>query len=174
MNIILILALLLSYGNHSTADQAPDFELPILNSELLDSLRAHKGQVILIDFWASWCGPCQQSLPEYSKLRNRIQAKYGELSFEVLAINVDVTAKEANDFLKDKSLSFPILRSNNGKTQQAYQLIGLPSSFLIDQHGTIVLSHQGFEPGFIKHLEQQITRYLNPEKLKKEAHSGVL
>jgi len=161
MNFILILTLLLSYSSLLTADQAPDFELPYLSGEKLESLSAYKGQIVLIDFWASWCEPCQQSLPEYSKLRTKIQAQYGKHSFEVLAINVDVTTKEANDFLRDKTLSFPILRANTGKTQQAYELIGLPSSFLVDQAGTIILSHQGFEPGFIEHLEKEITRRLN-------------
>jgi len=159
-NFTLLLLFFCTSALHASQKVAPNFILPNIYTHESVSLDAQKGKVILVDFWASWCGPCQVSLPEYDLLRKDIHARYGVESFEVFAINVDVTEAEALIFLKSKSLSFPILRSNNGSTQQAYELIGLPSSFLIDQQGNIIVAHQGFEPGFQDHLRTEIDKLL--------------
>ena len=162
MKLSIIVFLLLGFTNFANAlDKAPDFELPNIYTKEITRLSAQQGKVILVDFWASWCGPCQVSLPEYHALRKQVHAQYGTDAFEVLAINVDVTTEEALAFLKSKTLGFPILRADNGRTQQAYELIGLPSSFLVDQNGNIIVAHQGFEPGFSGYLLKEIKNLLD-------------
>ncbi len=139
---------------------APAFELPsIYNGEIL-KLDDYKGRMILIDFWASWCGPCQVSLPKYDQLRNELQLKYGAESFEVLAINVDVTKQEAIDFLETRPLGFPVLREDTGATQQKYQIVGLPASFLVDQNGNILFAHQGFSLSYKDYLKKEVEKRL--------------
>lgn len=158
-----ISALLLSNATHAQApiyDDAPEIELPnIFNQELI-KLSDYRGKVVLVDFWASWCGPCVASLPEYNELRNRLIEKHSSDVFEVLAINVDATTEEALEFLKDYKLDFQILEERTGKSQHAYDLLVMPTSVLIDQKGKVRVAHQGFSKGYILYLEQEIDKLL--------------
>lgn len=139
--------------------EAPDFTLPKLGqTDASEAVRLsdYRGQYVLLDFWASWCGPCRQSFPVFDAMRERLQARLGPDRFEILAVNVDVTAAEALTFLEQYPVRFPILREETGATQQAYQLIAMPSSFLIDPQGRLLMAHHGFSPGFAAGLEDWI------------------
>jgi thiol-disulfide isomerase/thioredoxin len=117
---------------------APDFTLPTDGDELvLSSLR---GQVVYLDFWASWCTPCRASFP----WMNEMQAKYAKQGLRVVAINLDAEPELAQRFLKDVPADFTIAFDAAGKTAEAYQVIGMPSAYLIDRNGRIVESHVGF------------------------------
>jgi thiol-disulfide isomerase/thioredoxin len=139
---------------------APAFTLPEISSRQNISLEDYQGKIVLIDFWASWCGPCRKSLPEYNDLRNRLQASPIGDMFEILAINVDMTNEEALAFLNKHPVDFPVLEERSGQSQQAYDLLTMPTSFLVDQHGKIRIAHQGFNPGYIEYLEQEISQLL--------------
>lgn len=145
---------------------APGFELPSIYNGEISKLEDYKGQLVLVDFWASWCGPCQSSLPAYDKLRNELQQKYGTQSFEVLAINVDITKEEGIAFLDKNPLTFPVLRENTGKTQQKYQLVGLPASFLIDKEGKLIIAHQGFSQRYIDYLKIEAESRLTSDTIE--------
>ena len=148
-------------------DDAPEIQLPnIFNQELI-KLSDYRGKVVLVDFWASWCGPCVASLPEYNELRNRLIEKHSSDVFEVLAINVDVTTEEALEFLDDYKLDFQILEERTGKSQQAYDLLVMPTSVLVDQEGKVRVAHQGFSKGYILYLEQEIDKLLLSAKQEK-------
>lgn len=150
----------LSYAD--VGDSAADFTLPNLLSNELISLSDYQGSVVLVDFWASWCGPCRASFPAYEMLRNRLQKKYGKHSFEVLAINVDMEKQEALDFLKKQNVSFPILDENTGgNTQHKYQILAMPTAFLIDQSGQIIFQHSGFNSGYAAHIERTASELLD-------------
>ncbi|MCG8613621.1 MAG: TlpA family protein disulfide reductase [Pseudomonadales bacterium] len=144
-----------------TPDQAPEFSLPELNSEKQIKLSDYRGQVVLVDFWASWCGPCRASFPGYNALRNRLQRELGPDQFEILAINVDVTEAEANTFLAKQPVDFKVLRESTGKSSRDYNLVGMPTSFLIDPDGQIIIAHQGYSPAYLELLETEIKRLLN-------------
>lgn len=160
--MLLVLVGLLSqthkaYSDNSTSfKQAPAFNLPEINTQQKISLDDYQGKVVLIDFWASWCGPCRKSLPEYNDLRNRLQASQIGDKFEILAINVDMSNEEALAFLTKHPVDFPVLEERTGKSQQAYDLLTMPTSFLVDQQGKIRIAHQGFNPGYIEYLEKEI------------------
>ncbi len=139
-------------------NKAPDFTLPNLYTGETVSLSDYRGKVVLIDFWASWCGPCRASLPEYNELREKIRASHVGDRFEILAINVDVTSQEALGFLKDYQLDFQILEERTGKSQQAYDLLAMPTSLLVDQEGRIRIAHQGFTKSYIRYLETEIKK----------------
>jgi cytochrome c biogenesis protein CcmG/thiol:disulfide interchange protein DsbE len=146
-----------------TLKPATNFTLPDFYSGEMVSLESYQGTVVLVDFWASWCGPCQASLPEYEALRKKLQANLPKQSFEVLAINVDGNKAEAIQFLKKHQLNFPILKESSGKSQRDYELLAMPTSFLVDKKGLIRIAHVGFNPGYITQLEKEVHKLVNEE-----------
>ena len=141
-----------------TLKPASKFTLPDFYSGEMISLEDYKGAVVLVDFWASWCGPCQASLPEYEALRQKLQRSLPHNKFEVLAINVDGNKEEALQFLRKLELSYPILKESSGKSQRDYELLAMPTSFLVDQEGFIRIAHVGFSSGYIDLLEKEINK----------------
>lgn len=141
-------------------NKAPLFSLPDIYEKSTVNLSDYKGKVVLVDFWASWCGPCRQSMPEYNQLRKRLHSKQNGKDFEILAVNVDVTTEEAMRFLEQYPVDFPVLEERSGKSQQAYELLTMPTSFLIDREGYIRIAHQGFNTGFIRYLEKEVNMLL--------------
>ncbi|GGD68667.1 TlpA disulfide reductase family protein [Lacimicrobium alkaliphilum] len=136
MRQIIILFCLLSFG--VIAQQAPNFNLsdPALGSRLSDL----KGKVVYLDFWASWCKPCRHSFT----WMNQLQAAYGEQGLVILAINLDAEPELAQAFLQRHPASFHIQFDPQGNIAEQYQLLGMPSSYLIDAGGTLRHVHQGF------------------------------
>ncbi len=105
-------------------------------------LSPYTGQVVLVDFWASWCGPCQESFPWMNSLQHRL----GEKGLQVIAVNVDRDTTKATAFLrKHPDVDLKIIFDPQGKIAAAYDLQGMPSSFLYDRDGHLVSSHIGFE-----------------------------
>lgn len=139
---------------------APPFELPRLNGEGRVSLDDYRGTVVLLDFWASWCPPCRESLPDYNEIRNQLQAQYGKTAFEVLAVNLDLNRGKALEFLDEYQPDYPVLRESGHETQRQYELMGMPTAFLIDARGRIRHSWQGYardyRPELIKRIEKLI------------------
>ena len=113
---------------------APAFELPVFGSEsrhiTLESLR---GKVVLLDFWASWCGPCRQSFPLYEKLHGELPAQ----DFTLLAINLDEIADGPAAFLFEHPVSYTSLADPAGDVARKFGLIGMPTSFVIDRDGIV-------------------------------------
>jgi thiol-disulfide isomerase/thioredoxin len=135
---------------------APNFVLSELSSEKLHQLEDYRGRVVYLDFWASWCGPCRQSLPALDKL----QQEYSPNDFVVLAINLDERSEDALAFLEQYPVSYTVLTEKTGKTQRAYELVGLPSSVLIDQKGEIIGMFQGFHPDHVRRIKKALTYLL--------------
>lgn len=124
---------------------APPFTLPTrTGSVALDSLR---GKVVLVDFWASWCGPCQKSFPWMADVYRRYAGK----GLEIVAINLDKGRDAAEDFLRAHPAPFTVAFDPSGSVAKAYKVWGMPTSFLIDPAGRVVLAHSGFDP---KHSDQ--------------------
>ena len=161
---ILLLAALPALGSAAmprTPQTAPSFQLPARTfparggTASLDSLR---GQVVLVDFWASWCVPCRRSFPWMDSLVTR----YGSRGFSVVAINLDKGRDAAERFLAEHPASFTIAFDPAGKTAEAYGVAAMPTSFLIDRDGTIVHTHVGFDPKKTAAIEALITEKLEP------------
>ena len=121
------------------------------DSQSID-LRTLKGQVVYVDFWASWCGPCRKSFPWL----NAMQSKYANKGFKVIAINVDSDRKLAEGFLKEHKAEFTIGYDPNGDLAKAFTVQGMPSSFLIDRNGVIRYSHVGFREKEVATMEEHI------------------
>lgn len=101
----------------------------------------YSGKVVLIDFWASWCGPCRQSFP----WMNDMQTKYHDDGLVIVAVNVDNDLADAKRFLADYPPGFQIHFDENKSLAREYEVVAMPSSFLIGRDGQIVEKHLGFK-----------------------------
>ncbi len=133
---------------------APDFTLPSLQGSVsLDSLRGHP---VLVDFWASWCGPCRKSFPWMNDLVKR----YGPKGLEVVAIDLDKDRGLANAFLRELPPSFTIAFDPKGRTAEAYRVAAMPSTFLVGPSGNLIATHAGFDEKHAAELESRIQEAL--------------
>ena len=121
---------------------APQFSLAGRGGQNV-SLAQYKGQVVMINFWASWCGPCRQEMP----LLESIYKKYIKLGFTMIGVNVEPDSKAADDWLKATPVSFPILYDKDSKVSKLYDVQGMPSTVIIDRTGKLRVLHRGYKPG---------------------------
>ena len=115
-----------------------------------------RGQVVLINFWASWCGPCRQELP----LLNKMYTQYRAAGFVLLAVNVDDNRKDADAMLKRLDLRFPILFDSNKSVARLYGVDTMPATLLIDRDGRVRYVHRGYYSGYERKYEQQVRELL--------------
>jgi peroxiredoxin len=126
-----------------TLDQpAPDFTLKSLEGTNL-RLEEYRGQVVLINFWASWCGPCRQEMPVLDRLHQR----YEDTGFAVLGINVEGEEGPARDLLAKVPVTFPVLIDAGQTVSELYDLEAMPSTVVIDRDGIVRYLHRGYRPG---------------------------
>jgi peroxiredoxin len=121
---------------------APDFTLKSLDGKNL-KLSEMAGNVVLINFWASWCGPCREEMP----LLNALHNKYEPLGFTVLGVNVEEDVKAAKGFLKNFPVDFPVLLDNTNKVSKQYKVIAMPTTVVVDRDGNMRYLHQGYKSG---------------------------
>ena len=107
------------------------------------SLAQYKGQVVMLNFWASWCGPCRQEMP----LLESIYKKYNRMGFTLIGVNVEPDSNAANQWLKQTPVSFPILYDKDSKVSKMYDVAGMPSTVIIDRTGKLRVLHRGYKPG---------------------------
>ncbi len=103
-------------------------------------LSDYKGSVVYLDFWASWCKPCRRSFP----WMNDMHQKYANQGLKVVAINLDAEPDLIAQFLDKVPAKFPIAFDAEGTTAETYEVMGMPSSYLIDRNGVLRAIHQGF------------------------------
>ena len=140
----------------SAGQTAPNFKLPGIKTGNLMSLKSLRGKVVYLDFWASWCGPCRQSLPLLNDLRKELRRK----GFEVLAVNLDEEKSDAKAFLKQFPVSYPVLLDPKGKVPLKYDLPGMPTSYLIDRKGKIRKVHVGFKKQDMSKIRKEVMSLL--------------
>ena len=125
-----------------TGSAAPSFTLGSNGGKEI-SLAQYKGQVVMINFWASWCGPCRQEMP----LLESIYKKYNRMGFTLIGVNVEPDSNAANQWLKQTPVSFPILYDKDSKVSKMYDVAGMPSTVIIDRTGKVRVLHRGYKPG---------------------------
>lgn len=114
--------------------KAPDFTLQTLDGQTI-TLSSLRGKSVLINLWASWCPPCKSEMPDFERVYN----DYKNQGLVILAVNAtnQDTLSNANEFVRQNQLTFPILLDSDGKVSQIYQLRSLPTSFFVDKNGVI-------------------------------------
>jgi len=126
----------------SSGSPAAAFQLPAAAGDPV-SLADLKGQVVLINFWASWCGPCRQEMP----VLDQMYRKYKAAGFTLLGVNVEPKSGDALTFLKATPVSFPILFDTQSKVSTLYEVSGMPSTVIVDRKGNVRYVHHGYKPG---------------------------
>ena len=127
----------------SSSGPAPAFQLSGRGGKTID-LSQFKGQVVMINFWATWCGPCRQEMP----LLEDIYKKYKPMGFTMLGVNVEPDSKGAEAWLsKQKPVSFPIAFDTDSKVSKLYKVAGMPSTVFVDRKGNVRVMHKGYKPG---------------------------
>jgi cytochrome c biogenesis protein CcmG/thiol:disulfide interchange protein DsbE len=143
---------LLSKGETKIAlgDPAPDRELPVLGGPGEGSIADYRGRWVLVNLWASWCGPCRQEAPEL----DRFAQHYRKRGASVLGINVQDNSDDALAFLRDNAVAYPQLRSVGDERSAAFGSTGVPENFLVDPRGRLALIWRG--PVDQRFLEQEV------------------
>jgi peroxiredoxin len=134
---------------------APDFTLRTLEGQNL-RLGEQRGRVVLVNFWATWCGPCRQEMPHLNKLYE----KYKSSGFVLLGVNVDDDARQAAGVAGKLGVTFPVLPDADKRVSKQYDLSAMPSTVLIDRDGRVRYLHRGYQNGFETTYEKQIRELL--------------
>jgi peroxiredoxin len=144
-------ATLAAAANPTANAVAPDFTLRGADGRnvRLDELR---GQVVLVNFWATWCGPCREEMPRLDTLYQ----KYRKSGFVLLGINVDDDPRAALATAAKLNVSFPVLLDTDKKVSKLYDLNTMPSTIVIDRDGKVRFLTRGFHAGTERDYEQQI------------------
>lgn len=122
----------------SDGDQAPDFTVRTTAGEEypLSSLR---GRVVLLNFWATWCGPCEREMPELQAVYDA----YRDRGFTIIAINFEESAAQITAFAEERQLSFPLALDEEGKIHERYAIIGQPRTVILNENGVIIKTFHG-------------------------------
>jgi peroxiredoxin len=129
--VLLALAL---WARDRTPDVAPDFTVPDLSGQVV-RLSAYRGQVVLVNIWATWCPPCREEMPSMERLSGRLKHR----GFVLLAVSQDEGAVDGvKKFVDQMKLTFPVLYDPDGEVGRKYGIWGFPESFLLDRDGRII------------------------------------
>jgi peroxiredoxin len=153
--IALTLCATMSTQAIAPATAAPDFTLRTMDGPNL-RLQEQRGRVVLVNFWATWCGPCRQEMPHM----NRLYEKYRSSGFVLLGVNVDEDPRNAAGVAAKLGVKFPVLLDTDKKVSKLYDLSTMPSTVLIDRDGRVRYVHRGYLDGYENTYEKQIRELL--------------
>jgi len=117
---------------------APDFSLKDLSGQPL-TLSSHRGKVVLLDFWATWCVPCKDEIPHFIDFQNR----YGSQGFQVIGLSMDDDEQLVRTFRDKLKMNYPVAMGSVQLAEQYGGVLGLPITFIIDRQGRIISKHIG-------------------------------
>ncbi len=159
-----LIALLLSFLTSAVCaspgdlvgESAADFALRSLKHENI-RLSEQLGEVVLLNFWATWCGPCRQEMP----LLDELYSKYRRAGLVLLSINIDEDSERAAEMAQTLGVSYPVLMDTRNEVAKAYQIGTMPLTVLIDREGTIRYVSEGFKPGYERRYADKLRELLN-------------
>jgi peroxiredoxin len=138
-----------------TGQSAPDFALKSATGENL-RLSEYRGDVVMINFWATWCGPCRQEMP----LLDDLYTRYERVGFNLLGVNIDDDSRRAMQMVKDLGVSFPVLFDDSKVVSELYQVEAMPVTVIVDREGLVRYVHHGYKPGYEEHYLTEIRSLL--------------
>ena len=145
----------LATGAGATQSSAPDFTLRTMNGPNL-RLAEQRGRVVMVNFWATWCGPCRQEMPQL----DRLYQKYKSSGFVLLGVNVDEDVRKATDVAAKLGVTFPVLLDTDKAVSKLYDLSTMPSTVIIDRDGKVRYLHRGYLAGYEDNYDKQIRELL--------------
>jgi peroxiredoxin len=122
---------------------APDFALKSSSGENL-RLSEYRGDVVMINFWATWCGPCRQEMP----LLDELYSRYQRVGFNLLGVNIDDDSGRAMAMINELGVSFPVLFDARKEVSKMYNVDAMPVTVIVDREGNVRHVHQGYKPGY--------------------------
>jgi peroxiredoxin len=129
---------------------APDFALKSSTGENL-RLSEYRGDVVMINFWATWCGPCRQEMP----LLDELYSRYQRVGFNLLGVNIDDDSRRAMQMVDELGVKFPVLFDARKEVSKLYEVNAMPVTVIVDREGTVRYVHHGYKPGYEdKYLDQ--------------------
>jgi cytochrome c biogenesis protein CcmG, thiol:disulfide interchange protein DsbE len=115
--------------------RAPDVTMVTLAGDDTVSVRDYRGEVVLLNVWATWCAPCEAEMPSMQRLHDEL----GTQGLKIVAVSIDQSdAEGVQRWIDERNLTFTVLHDKSGRIQQVYQTTGVPESFVLDREGTIV------------------------------------
>lgn len=133
------------------AAPAPDFTLARIGGTNL-RLQEQRGQVVMVNFWATWCAPCREEMPHL----DRLYQKYRSSGFVLLGVNVDDDTGNAVALAQKLGVKFPVLLDTDKKVSRLYELNAMPSTVLIDRDGRVRHVHRGYQSGYENTYEKLV------------------
>jgi peroxiredoxin len=159
LRIVASVAFVVVAGSASSAiaptTPAPDFSLHAMSGPNM-RLKDQRGRVVMVNFWATWCAPCQQEMPQL----NRLYQKYRSSGFVLLGVNVDDDSSKAADLATKLGITFPVLLDADKTVSKLYDVSTMPSTMLIDRDGKVRYVHRGYLAGYEDAYEKQIRELL--------------
>jgi thiol-disulfide isomerase/thioredoxin len=161
-NSIIVYLLVLVFTSYTayaaeTGKAMPDCALSPLGKSETASLKQFKGKVIYVDFWASWCGPCAKSFPFLNEMHQQLNDK----GLQIVGVNLDEKPDDAKAFLAKYPSSFTIMADVSKQCAKDFDVKAMPSSYIIDQHGTVQHIHLGFKPGEAKEIRMIVEKLMD-------------
>jgi thiol-disulfide isomerase/thioredoxin len=141
-------------------DRAPDFEARSVVGDAEVALHAMRGKVVLVDFWASWCTPCQAAMPQLEKISKEFPAD----RFVVLGVNVDKKIEDARKALAKRPVSYLSASDPSGMLPKRFGLETMPTTYLIDETGVVRLVHRGYRNGDMDEIRKHVQKLLDKKK----------
>ena len=138
-----------------TGQTAPDFALKSATGENL-RLSEYRGDVVMINFWATWCGPCRQEMP----LLDDLYGRYQRVGFSLLGVNIDDDSRRAMQMVEELGVTFPVLFDDRKEVSRLYQVEAMPVTVIVDRTGTVRHVHHGYKPGYEEQYLTQIRALL--------------
>lgn len=149
----------ISNGDHPAA---PDFSLRDISGKTI-KLSEYRGKVVILDFWATWCGPCRIEIPEFVEMQNR----YGNQGLAVIGVSMDDGLDPVISFYKEFRMNYPVVMGNDRLGEMYGGILGLPTTFLIGRDGRIYAKHVGATS--ISVFEEEVKQLLGQSSSSQQA-----
>lgn len=159
LSAVLLLTTIGAYAARGlVGSDAPDFALRSAAGPNL-RLSEHEGDVVMLNFWATWCGPCRQEMPQLEKIYSRLRPG----GFTLLGINVDGDPERARRMAEEVGVSFPVLFDDEKRVSKLYDIRAMPVTVLIDRDGLVRQVHHGYRPGVETSYLEEVRALLREE-----------
>jgi peroxiredoxin len=153
--VLIVLAAASLASSEMEGQLAPDFALRSNSGENI-RLSEYRGDVVMINFWATWCGPCRQEMP----LLDELYGRYERVGFNLLGVNIDDDSSRAMRMVEELGVRFPVLFDERKEVSRLYNVEAMPATILVDREGKVRHVHHGYKPGYEEMYLDQIRALL--------------